>query len=282
MNAKRSRETWRRWAYRNLHSDAWHKYGLSPLNQVIAALILAAVALAIIQTEPDITAEYGRLMRRTEVGFGCIFLVEYLARLWIAPEIPELGGAWRARLRYALTWPAIIDLIALASLFATVLGAQGAFLRLFRLVRLVMLARLGQYSSALKAVTHAIATRRYELGASLTIAVLLLIISSTLLYLIEGSVQPDKFGSIPRSMWWAIATLTTVGYGDAYPITPLGKVVAGMTALMGIGLIAMPTGILAAAFSEAIHQQRDARVLARQAKLAEAQASGKPEPPKDN
>ncbi len=92
---------------------------------------------------------------------------------------------------------------------------------------------------------------------SLAIAGMLLLISSTLLYLIEGEGQPDDFGSIPRAMWWSIATLTTVGYGDAFPVTPLGKILAGFTALTGIGLIAMPTGILASAFSDALQRQRE-------------------------
>ena len=94
---------------------------------------------------------------------------------------------------------------------------------------------------------------------SVMIAGLLMLVSSTLLYMVEGEAQPDDFGSIPRAMWWSIATLTTVGYGDAFPITPLGKVLAGFTALTGIGLIAMPTGILASAFSDALQRQREER-----------------------
>ena len=116
-----------------------------------------------------------------------------------------------------LTIPALIDLVALLSLFLTLVGTQGAILRLFRLVRIVALAKLGRYSTALNAIGAAIHSRRYELMMSLAIAGMLLLVSSTLLYMIEGEGQPDDFGSIPRAMWWSIATLTTVGYGDAYP-----------------------------------------------------------------
>ena len=158
-----------------------------------------------------------------EMVFAVVFLIEYVARIWIAPENPDLGGGWKARLRYALSMPALIDLIALSTLFLTFFGSEGAFLRLFRLARIFMLARLGRYSSALRAIGHALNSRRYELGASLTIAGFLLLVSSTLLYMVEGDIQPDDFGSIPRAMWWSIATLTTVGYGDAFPITPFGK-----------------------------------------------------------
>jgi len=254
---------WRRWAYRNLHTAAWHKSGLSPLNRLISVLIVVAVAVAILQTEPTISAGNEQLFRVLEIVFAVIFLVEYLARLWIAAENPELGGGWRARLRYALSLPALIDLLALSTLFLTLFGSEGAFLRLFRLVRILLLARLGRYSTALRAIAHALNSRRYELIASLTIAGMLLLISSTLLYLVEGPVQPDEFGSIPRAMWWSIATLTTVGYGDVFPVTPFGKLLAGFTAITGIGLIAMPTGILAAAFSDAIQHQREEKRSAR-------------------
>ena len=250
--------TWRQWAYRNLHTAAWHKTGISPVNRIIALLIVAAVAVAILETEPTVVSGHERLFRWLEVLFATAFSIEYAARVWIAAENPEFGGGWRARLRYAVSLPAIIDLIALSTLFLTFFGSEGAFLRLFRLVRIFLLARLGRYSSALKAIGHALNSRRYELGASLTIAGMLLLISSSLLFMVEGSVQPDSFGSIPRAMWWSIATLTTVGYGDAFPVTPFGKVLAGITAITGIGLIAMPTGILAAAFSDAIQRQREA------------------------
>jgi voltage-gated potassium channel len=262
--------TWRRWAYENLHTTAWRKAGISPINRVIAILIVAAVAVAILETEPIVLAGNETLFRRLEIAFACVFLVEYIARVWIAPENPDLGkDPWRARLRYVFTLPAIIDLLALSTLFLTLFGSEGAFLRLFRLVRIFMLARLGRYSTALRAIGHAIKSRRYELGASITIAGMLMLISSTLLFVVEGPVQPEDFGSIPRSMWWSIATLTTVGYGDAFPITPLGKALAGLTALTGIGLIAMPTGILAAAFSDAIQRQREANERRREKRDAE-------------
>lgn len=253
---KRS-ETWRRWAYRNLHTAAWHKAGISPVNSIVILLIVAAITVAVIETEPAVRAGNEHLFRLFELGFAGIFLVEYVARLWVAVEHTELGKGWRARLNYALSLPALIDLLALATLLVTLYGNEGAFLRLFRLVQIFMLARLGRYSSAFRAIGHAIKSRRYELIASMTIALMLLLVSSTLLFLIEGPHQPEQFGSIPRAMWWSVATLTTVGYGDVYPVTPLGKMLAGITAITGIGVIAMPTGILAAAFSDALQRQRE-------------------------
>jgi voltage-gated potassium channel len=256
LRMKRLR-AWRRWAYRNLHTTAWHKSGFSPLNSIVVFLILTAVGAAVLQTEPTIHNGNEWLFRVLEIVFAIVFLIEYLVRLWSAVEHPDLGGGWSARLRYALTWPALIDLVALITLFITLYGTEGAFLRLFRLVQIFLLARLGRYSSAFRAIGHAIKSRRYELLASLVIAMVLLLVSSTLLFLVEGPHQPERFGSIPRAMWWSVATLTTVGYGDVYPVTPLGKILAGLTAVSGIGLIAMPTGIVAAAFSDAVRRQHE-------------------------
>lgn len=251
--------SWRRWLYINLHPSAWHRRGLSPLNRLIALLIILAVVLAILQSEPLVFAGNEWLFRIAEIVFAVIFLVEYVARVWAEGENPDYGPMLGGRLRYMLSLPALIDLAALISLFLTLVGAEGSMLRLFRLLRIVMLAKLGRYSSALNAIGSAIHSRRYELTMSVVIAGMLLLISSTLLYMIEGDGQPDDFGSIPRAMWWSIATLTTVGYGDAVPHTVIGKILAGFTAITGIGLIAMPTGILAAAFSDALARQREQR-----------------------
>ena len=124
---------------------------------------------------------------------------------------------------------------------------------MLRVVRLIALAKFGRYSIALRQLMRAFARRRYELLMSLLIAGLVFLVAATGMYAIEGSVQPEAFGSIPRALWWALTTLTTVGYGDVYPVTPLGRVFAGLMAVAGIGLIAMPTGILAAAFTELGH-----------------------------
>jgi voltage-gated potassium channel len=251
--------SWRRWLYVNLHPSAWHKRGLSPLNRLIAFAILLAVGLAILQSEPTIHAGNERLFRAAEIVFAVLFLAEYVARVWAEGENPDYRPTLRGRLRYMLTIPALIDLVALVSLFLTLVGAEGSMLRLFRLFRIIMLAKLGRYSSALNAIGHAVHSRRYELMMSVAIAGMLLLVSSTFLYMVEGEGQPDDFGSIPRAMWWSIATLTTVGYGDAIPHTVIGRMLAGITAITGIGLIAMPTGILAAAFSDALQRQREER-----------------------
>lgn len=249
----------RRWLYVNLHPTAWPKRGLSPLNRAVVAVIVAAVSVAMLESEPSLYIGNEHLFLAAELVFASIFLVEYLARLWTSAEDPAYGGGLRGYLRYALSLPALVDLLAMSTLFLTFFGNETSILRLVRLARILLLAKLGRYSTALRAIGQAVRSRRYELLMSAVIAGMLLLISSTLLYIVEGELQPEDFGSIPRAMWWSIATLTTVGYGDAIPQTPLGRIIAGVTAVTGIGLIAMPTGILAAAFSDALQHQRAAR-----------------------
>jgi len=245
----------RRRLYCLLEPSAWPKKGLSPLNKAISALIVLATFVAIIESEPSIVTGREVLFIRIETALTLIFLVEYLARLWAVGENPKYRGV-AGRLRYVVTPSALIDLLAITPLFLTMLGSEGFMLRLFRLLRILRVARLGRFSQAFEAIMTALRSRRYELLMSVGFAGILLLVSSTVLYLVEGEQQPAAFGSIPRSMWWSIATLTTVGYGDVYPQTTLGQIFAGLTALTGIGLIAMPTGILAAAFSDAIQAQR--------------------------
>lgn len=241
--------------YRQLDPEA-RKRGLSVTNVALAVFIVFASVVAILATEPTIYNQNARLFIMAEWVFGGVFIVEYLARLWVAPERPDAPTPWRARLRFMLSFSGLIDLLTIIATLTP--GAPaGPLLRAFRLLRVLRLAKLGRMSSAWKYIGEAISSRRPELFLSLFFGVGLMVVSATLLYLVEGDAQPDKFGSIPRALWWAVATLTTIGYGDIYPVTPLGKLLASVTAVTSIGLIALPTGILAAAFSDAMARHRE-------------------------
>lgn len=247
---------------------------LSPVNRLVLAAVLASVALTVLESEPVIRAGREGWFRAAEVGFTTLFAVEYLARLWTAVERPGFAHPVWGRLRYAAQPAALIDLLALAPLLLGLLGGEAFMLRLIRVLRILRLARLGRFSMALHVLGDAVRDRRFELGVSVIFAAGLLLVSSTVLHLLEGGLQPEVFGSIPRAMWWSVATLTTVGYGDVTPITGGGKLFAGITAVTGIGLIAMPTGILAAAFSDALQRHRDVERRRAEARRAHPLSSG--------
>jgi voltage-gated potassium channel len=237
---------WRRRAALALDPELRVAPGLSPVNKAVAWLILASILLGILETEATIRIDREAFFATADLVVTLAFAVEYVLRVWASAENPR----YRSRWAYARSPAAILDLVAILVIAASYVDAEGFLLRLARLIRLLRLARLGRFSHAWETVIHAIGRRRHELCISLMVTALLLVITSSLLYLVEGSLQPEAFGSIPRAMWWSVATLTTVGYGDVVPVTPLGRIFGAISAVIGIGLIAMPAGILAAAFSD--------------------------------
>lgn len=246
----------RRRIYLMLDAPAWQGAGMSVLNRAIVLLIIASVAVAVLESEPTVYEGHESFLSWIEIGFAVTFLVEYVVRLWVCVENPSYGHGLKGRIAYALSPWALVDFLAVVPPLLTLFGSEAFVLRLFRMIRILRLAKLGRYSTAMAAIAEAVRSRRYELIMSAGMAGVMLLVSSTLLYIVEGNSQPETFGSIPRAMWWSVATLTTVGYGDVFPTTALGRILAGVTAVIGIGLIAMPTGILASAFSDVLAKQR--------------------------
>lgn len=245
----------RSWLFHQLDPGAWVGSGLSPLNRIVVALITLAVLLSILETEPAVLAQAPQLFILADLIFGTVFAIEYLCRMWAVGEDPRFKG-FSGRLRYLISPIALIDLLALLPYFLT-LGVQDAFLlRLIRLLRLLSLAKFGRYTTALKTLARAIHERRYELLMSLLAAFIVMLFSASVLHFTEGSENPEDFGSIPRALWWGAATVTKVGYGGAFPETVLGKISATIFAIAAVGVVALPTGILAAAFSDVFQRQR--------------------------
>lgn len=226
---------------------------MTPVQRGLVVLIVASATTAIVGTEPLVQEAGGDTLALLDDLFFVAFSVEYILRVWSAGIDPRFAGV-RGRLRYVLQPVAVLDFLALVPYALGFIGSEAFLLRLARLIRLFALARLTRFSDAARRIGASLAARRYELGVTLLIGAILLLTSATVLYVVEGGDQPATFGSIPRALWWSVSTLTTVGYGDVIPRSPLGKFFAAITAIAGIGLIAMPTGILAAAFSEALRK----------------------------
>lgn len=228
--------------------------GTSPLGPAVdtflVVLIILNVAAVVLESVPDLAAVHGFWFRLFDQVSVIVFTIEYLTRVWVVVEDPHETpyGAFGSRWRYMLTPMAIVDLLAILPFYlAFVVNVDLRFLRVFRVLRLLKLSR---YSPALATVAKVFAAQRRALLASLMIMVTLLVFSSSVAYLFEHEAQPDKFGSIPASMWWAMATLTTVGFGDVTPVTPAGKVFGGLLMVTGIAMYALPTGILATGFAQ--------------------------------
>ena len=213
-------------------------------------LIFFNILMVILETVEALYFKYKLWFIYFELFSVTIFSLEYISRFWSCVENKaksETNG--KGRLRYIFSFSAIIDLIAilpslLAFLFPTV------DLRFVRALRIFRLLKFSRYSNSINTLLVVLWDQRKSLGAAFFILFIVLIISSSGMYIVEKDIQPDKFGSIPQSMWWSIVTLTTVGYGDVYPVTSMGKFFGSIIIILGIGTVALPSGILASAFTE--------------------------------
>ena len=244
---------WRSWR-RQVHDILEVGGDAHPAGRVINAFLITLIfanALAFAaETVDDVAVRYGTYLDAFNVFSVMVFSLEYVLRMWSAVEIPMLSRMppWRARLRFALRPIMIIDLLAVLPWYLqSFVSVDLRSLRVFRLFRLLKLVR---YSPALQTLGRVIAEEYRALLGALLVILILLLFASTAVYFLERDAQPDKFGSVPAAAWWALATLTTVGYGDVVPITPLGKIVGGIVMLLGVGMIALPVAIIATGFSQ--------------------------------
>lgn len=220
----------------------------------IMAIIIVNVVIVVIGTlrtevsgQPVLLEDqYAVFYRACECISVGIFTAEFLLRLWSITVDKKYSRPVLGRLRYALTPMALVDILSIAPFYFQASGFIAA--RALRLVRLFRIFKLGRYSVAVRSLNRALVSKRAELGVTVFVIGILLVLVSTVMYHAEYDAQPDKFSSIPATMWWGIVTLTTVGYGDISPITPFGKLMGGVVAIFGIGIVALPAGILGSAF----------------------------------
>ena len=223
----------------------------------IMTLIILNVILVIIETVEPLYLKYQYGLDLFEAISVIIFTIEYLGRLWTCTYIEKYRHPFWGRIRYIFSVVGLIDLFAILPFYLPLFFAMdGRFLRILRLFRLIRLFKMGRYSTAFALITKVFKKRKEELVISLTFLLVMLILASGLMYFVEHEAQPEAFSSIPETMWWGVATLTTVGYGDVYPITALGRFLGAIIAILGVGLFALPAGIIAAGFESELSKRR--------------------------
>ncbi len=251
--------------YSQLEPDARVSSGLSLLNSFIIALVLISFLALALETEQTIGPAWRQGIDYVNLIIVAVFAIEYLVRLWVAGEDPRYKGI-RGRLKYMMTPYAVTDLIAflpeLLWIIFTPAGVGDDVLIVLRVLRLARLVKLARFVPAFDVLGATVARAGTQLLTTLAMALALVYVSAVALYFIEGvgGQQQEGFSSIPRALWWAIVTLTTVGYGDVYPVTALGRIFAAIISLAGIGVVALPAGVFASAFSDEL-REREIRKL---------------------
>ena len=243
----------------------------------IMALILLSVTGIILESFAPFRQRYGLALQVFEWLTVAVFSVEYLLRVWTADLKFKEDAPWRARLRFMISPMGVIDLLAILPFYLPFFfHFDLRFIRILRITRLLRIFKLSRYTRALSLFTSVFFEKRNELGITLFVMFLLLLMSSTIMYYLESDIQPDQFPDIISTFWWSVATLTTVGYGDVYPVTGWGKLVSGVIAILGIGLVALPTGILSAGFIEKIEDNHQKKAAEKEAAAEKEEAAIKP------
>ena len=225
------------------------------VGRLIVLLIVINLVAITLKSIPEFEAQYTALFIAIELVSLAVFTVEYGLRMWVAVEqAPYLhSDGWKARLRYATSPIGVIDLLAVLPFWlAVVLPAEFKILLVFRIIRFLKLAR---YSPGMRSLLDVLYAERRALFGCLVIFIGATLVAATIMHIVERHVQPEKFGTIPDAMWWAIVTLGTIGYGDVVPVTQLGRIIAAATIFAGLIMVALPVGIVATAFANEIHRR---------------------------
>lgn len=249
--------TFRRRLYRTLEPTEKGNVAERIFEVVLVAIILLNIIAIILDSIEEIDRQYYQFFRDFEIFSLIFFTIEYIARLYSIVEKPQYKHPIKGRLKFASTPLAIVDLLAFLPFYLIFLPVDLRFLRIFRLMALFRMFKIARYLHALNIFKRVLVERKEQLVLSFLFILFILVVISFIMFYVENGAQPDKFSSIPATMWWGIATLTTVGYGDIVPITNAGKFLGGIFAIAGVGLLALPAGILSSGFFELLHVDKD-------------------------
>ena len=246
---------------------------------LIALVIVLNVIEVILNTVEGFSANFGESLIYITYGFALFFSVEYFLRVWVAADTPHEKSMsdWHKRWKYMLSSMGLVDLLSSLPLFIWVLlpTEEWADFRILKLIAMVRVLKLTRYSSSLSSLAQVYRENQHTLFAAVLVMMILMILAAAGIYVFERHVQPESFGSIPDSMWWAFVTLTTVGYGDVVPMTLGGKVFGAMVMVCGVGVAAMPAGIFASSFVQLVREQEKERRFQSRFKYKSANMAGK-------
>lgn len=228
------------------------------IEYFISGLILVNVIAIFLESYKSINQEYGTLFYTIEFFSIIVFSIEYLIRVWVADlQYPNLSP-FRAKLKYIFSFLGIVDLLSILPFYLPYLmKVDLRVMRVLRLLRLLRLLKLNRHFKSFQLIGKVLINTKNDILVTVFMVFILLILASTLMYNIENKAQPEAFNNIGQALWWAVATLTTVGYGDIYPVTGLGKLLSSVIALLGIGIVALPTGIISSAYIDEVQKNKE-------------------------
>ena len=244
----------RRFVYDNLHNDDYESTFSRCVNFFLILLIISNTVAVLLESINDVYLSYQLYFDAFELFSIFVFTVEYLLRFWAVAEKNPFNSAWQNRWLWVRSGGAIIDLLSILPAYINFfVHIDLRFLRILRLFRLLKLTR---YFVSLQILLRVIEREKGSFQAVIFILLIMIVMAAAGVYVVENKAQPEVFSSIPASMWWAVVTLTTVGYGDVTPITPLGRFLGALITILGVGLAALPAGILANGLASELELRR--------------------------
>lgn len=242
------------------------------INSFIMLLIVVNVIAIILESVSEYQRAFGPWFWYLELFSIALFTVEYLARLWASAESPDYGGGWRGRLRYTVSPMAVIDLVAILPFYLSMFVSID--MRMLRILRLLRVFKLSRHFSVLGVLGTVMRNESRTLASAIFVMLILVVLSASGIYVVERHAQPEAFGSIPSAMWWATVTLTTVGYGDVVPTTGAGRLLGVVITVLGVGMAALPAGIIASGFTTELARRRESYEMAARKILMNGQIDG--------
>ncbi|RZF49699.1 ion transporter [Acinetobacter halotolerans] len=246
--------SWQRlrfFAYKTLHEDDYQTTFSRCVNYFLIVLIVANTAAVILESIDSIFYPYQAHFEIFENISIAIFSIEYMLRVWSIAEKDPTTPAWQQRFKWMKSGGAIIDLLAILPAYLNFF--VNFDLRVLRILRLLRLLKLTRYFVSLQILLRVIQREKGSFQAVIFILVIMIIMTASAMYVVENKVQPEAFSSIPQSMWWAVVTLTTVGYGDVTPVTNMGRFLGALITILGVGIAALPAGILASGLANELN-----------------------------